>query len=207
MKERPILFSGEMVRAILEGRKTQTRRIVNRPLKDPNFGCEIAPNELSENDIKTLCPHGSIGDQLWVRETFCQPSMRGHLKNKSLRSKCNDVEYAADMGIERFPLGGNFTPRLQDFKWRPSIFMPRWASRITLEITNVRVERLQEITEEDAIAEGCLQKPGITPSGTIGLGSAKYWYMQLWDSINSKRGFGWKENPWCWVIEFKRITK
>jgi hypothetical protein len=83
--------------------------------------------------------------------------------------------------------------------------MPRWASRITLEVTKVRVERVQEISEEDAAAEGTPSAPGVTPCGNIGMGTACYWYQQLWDKINAKRGCGWDLNPWVWVIEFRRI--
>lgn len=167
-----------MVRAILEERKTQTRRIVKVPLNDPNFGCELGASELGGLDLNLLCPHGAKGDRLWVKETFAYHLCCGR--------DTESVHYRADG--ESCPNDGE-TIRCSS-RWRPSIFMPRSLSRITLEVAAVRVERLREITEADAIAEGA--------------NSAKL-FRHLWDSLNAKRGFGWDKNPWVWVLTFKRV--
>jgi hypothetical protein len=168
MKERPIIFNSEMVRAILDGRKTQTRRVIK-----PQPG-DIHRDLLR---INYHCPYGQPGDHLWVRETFQiddnYPDM---------------VFYKAD------DLAGHIST-----KWNSPIYMPRCDSRITLEITNRRVERVQDITEEDAMAEGV---------GRIaGLGEYRQCFKNLWDSINKKRDYGWDTNPYVWVIEFKRISQ
>lgn len=189
MKERPILFSAPMVRAILEGRKTMTRRVVKNKcalswLLPTGFTPEFVTN--SENH---LCPYGQVGDRLWVRETFGQ---------------CDRVVphviYRAD--------GESPNP---DFKWKPSIFMPRKYSRITLEMTNVRVERLQDISEEDAKAEGIEQIDGLwknyLPEGILGwisIDDPRESFRTLWTSINGPES--WNANPWVWVVEFKRLS-
>jgi len=195
MKERPIIFSAEMVKAILEGRKTQTRRVckqANEWAKTYDHSwvyCDKKRNEWQFKGRSTFsgliepfiltCPYGQVGDHLWVREAYCIQS--------------------GDMAIYKADCSENFA---KEFKWYPSIHLPRWASRITLEITDVRVERLQEITEEDAIAEGCSLMVGTTAGGNMGIASARYSFMKLWDSLNAKRGYGWDKNPWVWVIEF-----
>ena len=170
MKERPILFSGDMVRAILAGEKTQTRRVA-----------KIQPMDWSKTYFR--CPYGQPGDRLWVRETF-MPLTKGYA-------------YRADNLInEKFP----------GTKWKPSIFMPRKANRIMLEITNIRVERLQEITPSDYRNEGINI---FYPAGMNSLdieSMLKQRWIDLWDSINLKRGQGWNKNPWVWVIEFKRVS-
>lgn len=169
IKERPILFSGEMVRAILDGRKTQTRRVAKgialEWLAPDMFTPEFVA--LPENG---LCPYGYSGDRLWVRETF--------------QSYGDGFAYRA-------------TPVIPDNRnWKPSIFMPRSASRITLEITNVRVERLNEITEMDAEAEGVYVW---SDSGN----PAIWKFHCLWDDINGKK-YPWSSNPWVWVVEFQK---
>jgi hypothetical protein len=191
VRERPILFSGPMVRAILEGRKHQTRRIV-RVRKPTDHLVLASPYATS------LCPYGQPGDRLWVRETW-GPCAGG-------------VVYRASEDGAACPDGG---------KWKPSIFMPRWASRITLEVTDVRVERLQDISEEDIAAEGIPLKrsqltgglgvPGDWLADERGLDdsfrgdliNAKSAWQLLWDSINADRA-SWASNPWVWVVEFKR---
>lgn len=187
MKERPILFSAPMVRAILEGRKTQTRRIVKNvyrnncvTIKKPTKKrCGIEKHVLDASD---LCPYGQRGDRLWVRETFAYTGIDGKV-----------IFYrATDSG---------------SLNWRPSIHMPRRASRITLKITDVRVERLQDISGQDCAAEG-VQFRGIDdgPSIERGVGmwkETKACYRQLWESIN---GVGsWDMNPWVWVISFEKV--
>lgn len=179
MRERPILFSAEMVRAILENRKTQTRRVVQPfPLHDSWGRWNGIPRERQRP-----CPYGQPGDGLWVRETWADSFA-------SDDDSHNGYVYAAT----------NHGPEPR--RWRPSILMPRLASRITLEITGVRVERVNSISVDDCIREGI----ATLPDGTIdGHHSVKVGFMQLWDSLNAKRGYGWDANPFCWVIEFKRI--
>jgi hypothetical protein len=193
MVERPILFSGPMVRAILEGKKTATRRIVKRQgdmefdPADPHFGPYWLSyvTDADGEAARVRCPYGSPGDRLWVRE--------GHALDGS------QVFYRA--GHAEAQSSG---PRV-DIRWRPSIFMPRRASRITLEITGVRVERLQQISEADAMAEGC---PLINPDPFIpghGGSSASGWYSQLWEDINGAGS--WDANPWVWVVEFRALER
>jgi len=227
MSELPILFSGPMVRAILDGRKTMTRRVAI-PRYDDRTPCEHLQGDNSGMGPTMFrhcchgsegrgCPHGVVGDRLWVRETW-RPAYDEELY-------CC-VEYRAD-GKRIKPENGSLTedqghkfaddcpddPAL-NAKWRPSIFMPRWASRITLEIVSVKVERVQEITEKDAIAEGIPYARASAGTGyyeiwdgkkSIANKSAANVFAVLWDSINAKRGFGWGVNPWTWAITFKRI--
>jgi len=169
-KERPILFKGEMVRALLEGRKTQTRRVVK---VDVANCCTHQCGGKSEAAL-SHCPYGQPGDRLWVRETF-----------HPMKSSKGPASYRATWPKD------DETP---DEGWKPSIHMPRWASRITLEIVAVRVERLQQISNEDCFAEGL---PADTTKGN------RTWYADLWESINGKGS--WNVNPWVWVVEFKRV--
>jgi hypothetical protein len=212
MSERPILFSGLMVRAILEGRKTMTRRVVKVPRwalagQMECDGCE--PNWPMAEDCygdsqKIKCPYGVPGDKLWVRETWAVAKPWDYVKPKDL-AKEND-EYsrlAVDYKAEKQRMWGNTGTC---GKTRPSIYMPRWASRITLEVTAVRVERLKEISEEDAEAEGVnLAAHKATLGMSSSAGNNRGAFVALWDSINAERGFGWDVNPWVWVVEFKRI--
>lgn len=194
MKERPILFSGEMVNAILDGRKTQTRRVVK---KQPHGAGEwvlqginwLFPNVCPY--IKLKNPYGVIGDRLWVRETF---------RIFDATEECSHYEDCSCSSYHGLPMYKADKNNMCDTenKWKPSIYMPRWASRINLEITNIRVERLQDITETEAIAEG-VSGGGSHPDFWVGA------FADLWDSINAKRGYGWDANPWVWVVEFKRI--
>jgi hypothetical protein len=176
-KERPILFTGEMVRAILEGRKTQTRRLVYTNGYVPTIDISKVRNFTKE------CRHGQPGDVLWVKETFY---------DSRKESKRMPVTYRADISVDE--------DLSRDFAWKPSIFMPRWASRITLEITNVRVERLQEITEADAKAEGTAWPELLTSGKSHGY---RQGYRNLWESISGKGS--WAQNSFCWVLEFRRI--
>jgi hypothetical protein len=182
-KERPILFSAPMVRAILAGRKTQTRRVVHERLYVETFesGRPLVRIEQSDQLFGesatrwARCPYGAPGSRLWVRERWAclDPASR------------TPVIYATDRGPK-------------DYRWRPSIHMPRWASRITLEVTNVRVERLQSITEEDARAEG-VEVPASSGNG------ARDWFAAAWDDLNECRGYPWASSPWVWVISFSRL--
>ncbi|MFV0892431.1 hypothetical protein [Pseudomonas kurunegalensis] len=199
-KERPILFSGHMVRAILEGRKTVTRR----PVKvQPRTKGDIGSYGLGQPFIRhpdptkrnPECPYGRPGDRLWVRET-----------HKIATGKAGDsqacVRYEADGDYQAkvLPLPEAIGPRTFD-RTRPSIHMPRWASRILLEITAVRVELLQDITEEQAEAEGVNFLRHV-PDADETL-TASQLFECLWSSINGDES--WNGNPWVWVVEFKRI--
>jgi len=190
MKEHPILFSGPMVRAILEGRKTMTRRVACPP------GYNLTDYGLAH------CRYGQPGDRLWVRETWAAGACADMLNPSALSRKTWLIDngglwYEADGAA---PL----TPISPKGKTRPSIFMPRWASRILLEVTSVSVERVQDISETDAKAEGAPWL-GAGFLAKLGDGSYREGFYDLWDSINAKRGYGWDANPWVWVVKFKRI--
>ena len=190
MSEKPILFNSEMVRAILDGRKTQTRRVVK---PQPDFVTNYyEPNKPraawvggSSDPALVKCPYGQPGDALWVRETWACLGAE-HVKPSKIAPGYT-VHYKAD-GVEK-------TWNVE--QWRASIHMPRWASRISLRVTGVQVERVQDISGADAVAEGVEQIDSLT--------SARYRFVQLWNSINAKRGHSWDSNPWVWVVEFEVI--
>lgn len=207
MKERPILFQGAMVRAILDGSKTQTRRAMKpQPVRigdstvlqwrDGLFQPERLP---SNSSLLAHCPYGKPGDRLWVRETWYCDDYRvqtgPYLEVDGAREL---TVYCAD------------DPRPYEAEqpvWRPSIHMPRWASRITLEISAVRIERLNDISQADARAEGAPPShPSIDwVSRSFGYADfSRSWYAQLWEAINGP--CSWDANPWVWVIEFRRVT-
>jgi hypothetical protein len=234
MRERGILFSAPMVRAILEGRKTQTRRVVPRATgafwDHPGWTPTVmrdgtilwrarAPEHAFAMPLK--CPYGAPGDRLWVRETW--GAVSPDEISRPLR-ECT-IEYRADLppGCTdrpgKWPAEHSADPECP--KWRPSLHMPRWASRLTLEVTSVRVERLQDITEEGARAEGVEQfgsgdcdecsdfscaacadteadYPGVR-------GGNQLLFAELWDRINGKRA-PWASNPWVWVVSFERVA-
>ena len=210
MKERPILFSAPMVRAILAGTKTQTRRVVKpQPVELPDFNRGRMSYNVRGNVYRAWnpavmdpsCPYGQTGDRLWVRETFMDLRGTGVEHRPDPRGPLQRYAYAADHQPGSF---GDEARKSYGLKWKPSIHMPRWASRITLEITGVRVERLQDISEADAQAEGCSLEC-MTPTGDDS-GSAIYGpggYLALWESINGAGS--WDVNPWVWVVEFKRV--
>jgi hypothetical protein len=180
MKERPILFSAPMVRALLDGTKTQTRRAVKYPAPDGKSGWHPTAtgwNFLPGGSDRPVCPYGRIGDQLWVREAWAP---------KAIDPECTTVAYRATDDECNGP-------------WKPSIHMPRWASRILLEVTGVRVERLLDISESDAIAEGV--EP-LTHPGAVFRPAASA-YSDLWEQINGTGS--WAANPWVWVVEFKVV--
>ncbi len=214
-RERPILMSGPMVRAILEGRKTQTRRIVEvQPDPDDvHAPYPVADSHITFLDVVEkpeyyactgLCPHGGPGDHLWVKETwslarrsddgeFCSSiKRRGKASFESFLRDGYAVEYAAD---------GERPAKAYRI---PSIFMPRSFSRLTLEITEVRVERLQEIRPQDYEAEGCTTGYSMCELNARYDSLARQ-FRDLWDSLNAKRGYGWDVNPWVWVIDFKAV--
>lgn len=198
-RERPILFSAPMVRAILAGTKTQTRRSVKPPRGyrwlDLAVGTMVNDGGHKKHISDLRSPYGEPGDRLWVRETWAYGT---HAMNAK-RDEDGPFVYAAD----NYGTQGRLCDR-----WRPSIHMPRAASRITLEITGVRVERLQDISEADARAEGI----GRYDNGTFGLDdpaacmgpSAAVAYMRLWNHINGPDS--WGANPWVWCLEFRRLA-
>lgn len=247
VKERPIIFSGPMVRAILEGRKTQTRRVIKPQPSDAwmreavtDWSEYYKPTRVglkkylwichpTENK-EIVCPYGKPGDRLWVRETFVleqdvdeneppfsdgRPLMRNNDMEAEwawLRPHYRATDPTPELSCEGAP--HQCDGREPCCHWKPSIFMPRWASRITLEITNIRVQRIQGISEADAIAEGVrqLRDGSGTYAGREGPGdlvtpwlTAKEAFADGWNSINAKRGYSWESNPWVWVITFKKL--
>jgi len=236
VRERPILFSDPMIRAINDGRKMQTRRpIVPQPpsieavkaLSGIDYGW-IAPRKADEpwrvsgpvwavrdlmgQEPELRCPYGRPGDRLWVREAWAVEA--GLDRSRGFSGW--PVWYRADGAYRWLGNGGvGFHTGNSRGRWRPSIHMPRWASRITLEITDVRVERVQEIGDlsdrawHDLNAEGWDTRSTnrVLPVGCINERyEAAEWFRALWDQINGPRGYGWDANPWVWVIEFQRVT-
>ncbi|EDN6949719.1 hypothetical protein GUQ16_004263 [Salmonella enterica] len=217
MNERGMIFNGEMVRAILDGRKTQTRRPV-KPQPELTersgfswngvvFGSGSDDRETNRNFAHVKCPFGKPGYRIWVRETFRVHSRASDVATLVYRAS---VRNSWTEQTHRVPVAVCNKPAIPE-KWTPSIHMPRWASRITLEITDVRVERLHNISERDSLREGlfqlpasgryCLQ-PGMQYFG-MASSSAKEVYSWLWASIYGEES--WAANPWVWVIEFKRV--
>jgi len=237
MKERPILFSAPMVQALLTGRKTQTRRII-KPQPDHSQYHEFGGKLIHESDHRMWCwknvvvdniwdfpgnddrkelaaasPYGVPGDQLWVRETWTSAYQNG----------CFGTAMRADnsfsQGKRMHPKGPHFHAKElgEHVRWRPSIFMPRWASRISLDFVEVRVQRLQEISEEDCIAEGVerwvvgdgWREYGLSAKDEAVCGppmpTAKDSYRTLWESINGPGS--WSANPFVWALTFKEVSR
>lgn len=234
MVERPILFSGPMVRAILAGTKTQTRRLMrDQPCCDSGIrverynpgvvdrfgnlhpGPEIFGAYCGNGcDWGTVSPFGKAGDRLWVRETWYDDDGLREPDDHST----DLIEYRADHDCHSWETCCPCRDDNGRSTWRPSIHMPRWASRITLEVTGVRVERLQDITEEDARAEGFplgwvptrITVTGLDGKKTTSIGTsidltARGGFCHAWDAINGKRAT-WESNPWVWVVSFRRVT-
>jgi len=220
LKERPILFSEPMVRAILEGRKTQTRRIV----KDgPAMDCCIhwSDNEVYRNSrCGEMCPYGLPRERLWVRESFTPCEGPGH------HCKISDATYVCYRdGAQKHVSSGEITPwrlpnppdwsKQKSNPFSPSIHMPRWASRIDLEIVCIRVERLNEISHHDALQEGLIEwsDPPRVTTLHYGLNRADCWetsapaaFKRLWSTIHAADGpNGWAAKPWVWVVEFRKV--
>jgi hypothetical protein len=196
IKERPILFSAPMVRAILEGQKTVTRREVKKQAALDCLAAGFEPAFLALPGNVDLCPYGQPGDRLWVREAWQADAQVNEVAPRDL-SQGEPIHYPADGSIRQTGCS-MITPG----KTRPSIHMPRQISRILLEITGVRVERLQDISEEQAEAEGVnflRAAPDLDETLT-----AAQLFDCLWSSINGAEN--WKANPWAWVVEFKRVT-
>ncbi|MBP6637992.1 MAG: hypothetical protein KA179_09930 [Sulfuritalea sp.] len=198
-----MLFSAPMVRAILDGRKTVTRRVVKPPRNRPAFvlldhghgwwpyQSDDGESELCDDGMEHpyTCPYGKPGDRLWVREAFMhEPADYCWEASVSIPCRPAVTIYRADHD-ERESRGAG---------WKPSIHMPRWAGRITLEVVGVRVERLREISRGDAMAEGC-------PFPNMAAGDdPRQWYAALWDQINGAGS--WDANPWVWVVEFRKVA-
>lgn len=215
MRERPILFSAPMVRALLAGTKTQTRRVAKyQPISSSRFrsGYYVTrPGDKKERSVSTdapafllgdLCPHGTVGDRLWVKETW-----RPHVAHGCALDACDcadvNVEYAADGSVEYFDdykinraSPDWCMPKAADRGNVSPLFMPRWASRLILEITDVRIERLQAISEGDCCAEGV--------GSPITRDYKKPKFQALWESINGAES--WAANPWVWALTFRRVT-
>ena len=191
IKERPILFSGEMVRAILDGRKTQTRRL----FKAKNGGVWPNKNDLpGMQQILRNCPYGSPGGRLWVREAWMAP-LAYELSSPGEIPSGTPVAYKA---------GGGTLPALSAGRCRPRIHMPRWAGRILLEVVSVRVEKLGAISEADCVAEGCAGGHGSIPGYAYDATPIEH-YRALWDCINGAGDYD--KNPWVWVVEFRVLTR
>jgi hypothetical protein len=194
MKERPILYKPEMVLAILNDLKTKTRRVVKWPVSISDHGMSHSPMVLRKGiwwKPEEISPYGKPGDRLWVREKL----------DMWPGGPC----YAADgMTVDRMNVDWEWFENWER-SYCPSIFMPRWASRITLEVINIRVARVQDISEKDVISEGI----GAFTLARGVLSDAppdpRWKFIELWNSINAKRGYGWDVNPWVWVIEFRRV--
>lgn len=248
MKERPIIFSGESVRAIQDGRKTMTRRVVKPRYRDDESGFNVcscpATNEVwvekadeeggdfEEGTRFVPCPYGQVGDRLWVKEVWRDRFGTAYANygtgNAYPIDDIREVDYKS--GGNGYFIGGcifrddELSAKWAEWsKWKSPLFMPRWASRILLEITDIRVERVQDVSEEDAIAEGIEFDSGweeeCGEGYTTGEGwmnyktqdfsceSAKESYHTIWDSLNAKRGYPWESNPWVWVVSFKVVQK
>lgn len=205
MKDRPILFSGPMVRALLNGTKTQTRRVVKYAAHDLIDADGWPLRDLSEcgaGEVRTGCPYGQPGDRLWVRETFAKidGQTQPWIETDYRATYTHGDRLGDTLGIKK--------------RWTPAIHMPRAASRITLEVTGVRVEQLQDISEADAVAEGvhpdprCRQDDDTAAFQRIGPVRDNSFpiarYGALWESINGPGS--WRSNPWVWVIEFRRAA-
>jgi hypothetical protein len=196
MKERPILFNGDMVRAILEGRKTQTRRPIKpQPEMIPDVDADYTGRCVQvgwDYDLPPVskCPFGQPGDRLWVRETWL---------------KADDIKYYYKANAT---VASEGVREAYGYKWRPSIHMPREASRITLEIDEIRAERVNDITEDDAMAEGIafdeIEKR-YKPFSLLSTQNARTGFKVIWDFIYSAQGLGSETNPWVWVVKFHRV--
>lgn len=213
MKERGMIFNSEMVRAIVSGRKTQTRRIMKVQPESNQLGLLLITDSTKHSDIGKyhwaesnatgnhvrsklfLCPFGTVGDRIWVREGFFPAPLE--MQSEPPRKTMWNIAYRDGMQMEKLA-PAEYNPTIYNYeRWTPSIHMPRWASRILLEITDVRVERLKSISDRDALREGCSaadMKSGDCVADV---------FARLWASIYGSDS--WNANPWVWVISFERV--
>lgn len=231
MKERPVIFNAEMVRAILSGSKTQTRRVIVNvgadnciPLQKQSKTKDGIYTHVMDAPVYGLCPFGQPGDRLWVRETWSDVNLEGApalayraddevydlMEDESLLDEDGAFNYQ-DPRVSKYHFAAWYSDLISGIEgnWRPAIHMPRWASRITLEITGVRVERLNTISEEDARAEGVEKMHGgfwrhYQPGWTQHQLSARGSFVTLWKSIYGEES--WNSNQWVWVVEFRRVA-
>ena len=237
-QEREVLFSGPMVRAILDGTKTQTRRVM-KPQPDDATDLGLwawSPRKgVSGYNQRTAylgCPYGVPGDRLWVRETWADVNTESgpalmyradsEVRNWRDFSTKFGPDYGAGPSMDYDSYAGDYTMWWSDLhagapghRWRPSIHMPRWASRLTLEVAGVRVERVQNISEADARAEGCECASALAWDSAVGASDPyaaavanghRAAFRKLWDSLNGrKEGSSWKDNPWVWVVECRKV--
>lgn len=217
MKERPILFSAPMVKAILDGRKTVTRRVC-KPAQFYSLSSVVeVPDPMEhgqvyngsqfgdeEGDVQFSSPYGGRGDRLWLREAWMPDPPCDGTWGYTAWAGCRLGQIAGVPERFRKPEFCNYRATWQHkedgMRWTPGIHMPRWASRITLEVTGVRIERLQDISEADAAAEGIQE---VVDAGVNHDGTPRDAYRALWASINGPGS--WDANPWVWVVEFKRL--
>jgi hypothetical protein len=203
-----------MIAAILHDEKTQTRRVILRREKDEGEWVTARPDRGYTAETiaaQYRCPFGSISDRLWVKETFASLCFyrdweTGYIDGWDAAPNPRSGTLVFNADPHGFDDCGA-TVEERGFAWTPAIFMPRWASRITLEVTGVRVQRLWDITNEDAIAEGCTggaHVPGFTDESPA---DPYEEYAELWDTLNAHRGYGWDKNPWVWVVEFRRVVE
>lgn len=208
MKETPIPFIPELVRAIMHGQKTQTRRVIKPDPKVVNQiyadACILTARILGGNNQRIRCPYGRPGDRLWVRHPFWRG---GKGKNDQVWDEFTRMVRWQD-GVEAslVELDLDEQGKHAMLKKKNARFMPKWAARLWLEITEIGVQRVQEISEADASAEGC---PGLAflpgPDGADGIAPRER-FRELWDRINAERGYDWESNPWVWVVKFRRLT-
>ena len=215
MNEKGVIFNAEEVCAVLDGRKTQIRRVCKPQPEGKTIQYKFgeAWDVQKSSWVGGNCPYGKPGDRLWVRETFCLYQEVHHTRKHSGASfseiRDGEVAYKAD-GFDdikdvkdhmRLTSSSSFEDIITDKEcWTPSIHMKRKHSRINLEITDIRVERVQDISEGDAEAEGFRSNNDYAYSNR-----SQLWFKYLWDSLNKKRGHGWDVNPWVWVVEFKKL--
>jgi hypothetical protein len=225
MKEKPIIFSTEMVKAILAGNKSMTRRVIKpqpimhdfeshkalafkEPFTKPGY-IAVGVDRVKECPSYLRCPYGQVGDILWVRETWAIHDLI--LKPKKLNPNDEAWFYKRKFSPEMVPhivYAADYPVGSWKGAWRSPRFMPKIAARLFLKVKDIRVERLQDITEEDAIAEGVAWKRAadinaLENSESV-IDRAKVLFMRLWDTLNAKRGYGWDLNPFVWVVEFER---
>lgn len=235
MNTRPIIFSGPSVPAIFNGTKTETRRVVR-----PRFAHQAGSLEITRYGIEAVAsrtgcmavvpsPYGAKGDRLWVRETFgvIDLMLKPEVSLEAIENGDDVWMYGGTVTAEKVPAEhiiyrADHDPSTLAGAWRPPIHMPRWASRLTLQVESVRVERVQDITNDSATAEGCpgYSGPGVAPDYVPDAMTPREEFRELWDQINGRRtvknpatgvtrwcdAFSWANNPWVWVVAFRRVA-